>query len=122
MEGRFKMKLSSVLALVALSVFLPLALFSQAAMPRMTAVDPGEGKPGDTITVTGENLEKANVAEIYLTDGKNDLKLQVLEQAATTVKVKVPNNCKPGRWALMVLTTGKDPKLIEQPVKFTALE
>jgi hypothetical protein len=116
------MKLSSVLALVALCVFLPLALFSQAAMPRMTAVDPGEGKPGDTITVTGENLEKANVAEIYLTDGKNDLKLQVLEQAATTVKVKVPNKCKPGRWALMVLTTGKDPKLIEQPVKFTALE
>jgi hypothetical protein len=33
--------------------------------------------------------------------------------------MKVPTAAKPGRLALMVLTKGKEPKLIEQPVKVT---
>ena len=36
--------------------------------------DPGTGKAGDEITVAGENLEKAQVAKVYLTDGKNDIR------------------------------------------------
>jgi len=36
--------------------------------------------------------------------------------------VKIPATTKPGRLALMVLTTGKVPKLIEQPVKVTIEE
>jgi hypothetical protein len=113
------MKLSSVGVLLVTAVLLPFSVLSQSALPRMTSVEPTEGKAGTVIAVTGENLEKSNVAEIYFTDGKNDLKLQVLEQTATSVKVRVPAGCKPGRWALMILTAGKDPKLIEQPVKFT---
>jgi len=94
-------------------------LWAQAPMPRMISVEPTSGKVGDVLTVTGENLEKTHVAEVFLTDGKNDLKVPVTEQGATTLKFRIPPNVKPGRFALMILTAGKDPKYIEQPVKVT---
>jgi hypothetical protein len=101
-----------VLALLALS----LAGFAQSAMPRMSSVDPANGKAGDVIAVTGENLQKAIVAKVYLTDGKTDLVVEVVEQTETAIKFKIPAKAT-GRMALMVLTTGKDAQLIEQPVK-----
>ncbi|MCL6505971.1 MAG: IPT/TIG domain-containing protein, partial [Bryobacteraceae bacterium] len=92
---------------------------AQAAFPRMTAVEPTNGKAGDVLNVTGENLGKENVAQVFLTDGKNDFKVEITEQAETAIKFKIPANIKPGRFSLMVLTTGSQPKLIEQPVKVT---
>lgn len=89
--------------------------------PRMTTVEPGSAKAGEILTANGENLDKAQVAEVYLTDGKKDFKVQVTEQAATAIKFKVPK-AAPGRFSLMLLTTGKDPKLIEQPVRVTVEE
>jgi hypothetical protein len=96
-----------------------LAAFAQQPMPRMSTVDPGNGKAGDEITVAGENLEKAQVAKVYLTDGKNDVLVDLTEQTATSLKFKIPTKATSGRFALMLLTTGKEPKLIEQPVKLT---
>ena len=102
-----------------ISVSLFAAVLVAQSMPRMSSVEPGQGKVGDELTVTGENLEKKDVKEIYLTDGKNDVKLPVQEQTATSIKFKIPKEAKPGRFALMLLTAGADPKLIEQPVKVT---
>src|SRR5580700_7910032 len=96
-----------------------LAAFAQQPMPRMTGVEPMNGKAGDEITVAGENLEKAQVAKVYLTDGKNDVLLVMTAQDPTSIKFKIPANAPAGRFALMLLTTGKEPKLIEQPVKLT---
>lgn len=96
-----------------------LVAFAQQPMPRMVTVDPPNGKAGDEITVTGENLAKALVAKVYLTDQKNDVVVDVTEQTATTIKFKIPTKAAAGRFALMLLTTGKEPKLIEQPVKLT---
>jgi hypothetical protein len=110
------MKLS---LMVSLLLGASLAAWAQQAMPRMTSVDPMNGKQGDVIVVTGENLTKTAVAKLYLTDGKNDLTCEVLEQTDTTIKFKIPAKAQPGRLTLMVLTTGKDAKLIEQPVKVT---
>jgi len=87
-------------------------------LPRMTSVEPGNGKVGDVIAVTGENLNKEQVAKVYLTDGKNDFEAQITEQADTSIKIKIPAKAN-GRLALMILTSGKDAKLIEQPVKVT---
>ena len=87
--------------------------------PRMKSVDPGNGKVGDELTVSGENLDAKFVKEVYLTDGKNDIKVEVTQQTADTIKIKVPAKAKAGRYALMVLTAEKTPKLIEQPVKCT---
>ena len=114
---------SSVMARVLLAVFLgALLLLAQGAVPSMKSVDPMTAKVGEELTVSGENLDKANVAEVYLTDGKNDYKATITQQAAETIKLKVPANTKPGRLALMILTRGKDQKYIEQPVKVTIEE
>ena len=110
------MKLSFV---VPLLLFNAMAGMGQQAMPRMTTVEPGNGKAGDVLTVAGENLAKPLVVKLYLTDGKNDLEVEVTEQAATSMKFKIPASAKPGRFSLMILTGGKDPKYIEQPVKVT---
>lgn len=108
--------ISSVLIVLLASA---LSLNAQAGFPRMTSVEPPNGKAGDVLAVEGENLDKENVAQVFLTDGKNDVKVEITEQAATSVKFKVPASLKAGRFSLMVLTTGKQPKLIEQPVKVT---
>jgi nitrous oxidase accessory protein NosD len=107
------MKLSFVTTLLLAAGF---AAWGQQAMPRMVSVDPQNGKPGDVIAVTGENLQKDTVAKVYLTDGKNDVVCTITEQTGTTIKFTIPAKAA-GRLALMVLTAGKDAKLIEQPVK-----
>jgi len=112
-----QMKMSFVVALLMSASF---AAYSQA-MPRMTSVEPTSAKKGDVVAVTGENLDKDLVAKVYLTDGKNDTVVEVTEQSATSIKFKIPA-AKAGRLALMVLTTGKEPKYIEQPVKVTIEE
>ena len=48
--------------------------------------------------------------------------VEVTEQSATTIKFKIPAAKVAGRLALMILTTGKEPKYIEQPVKVTIEE
>ena len=108
------MKLSLIALLLLAACF---AAYGQQAMPRMVACEPQNGKPGDVIAITGENLQKDVVAKVYLTDGKNDLLVEVLDQSATGIKFKIPEKAAAGRLALMVLTAGKDSKLIEQPVK-----
>ena len=110
-----QMKLSFVVSLLVAASF---AAYAQQAMPRMVSVDPPNGKTGDVITVTGENLQKDLVSKVYLTDGKTDLIVEVTEQTDTSIKFKIPVKAA-GRLALMILTTGKDAKYIEQPVKLT---
>ena len=109
------MKLSFAVSLLVAASF---AAYAQQAMPRMVSVDPPNGKTGDVITVTGENLQKDLVSKVYLTDGKNDLIVEVTEQTDTSIKFKIPAKAA-GRLALMILTAGKDAKYIEQPVKLT---
>jgi predicted transglutaminase-like cysteine proteinase len=110
------MKLSFAVSLLVAASF---AAYAQQAMPRMVSVDPPNGKKGDVITVTGENLQKALVSKVYLTDEKIDTIVEVTEQTDTSIKFKIPVKVAPGRLALMILTTGKDAKYIEQPVKLT---
>ncbi|HEX3745927.1 MAG TPA: IPT/TIG domain-containing protein [Bryobacteraceae bacterium] len=85
----------------------------------MTTVEPDTGKKGDTLTVSGENLGKASVAKLYLTDGKNDVEVQIVDQTDTAIKFKIPAKTAAGRLALMVLTTTKPQQYVEQPVKVT---
>jgi hypothetical protein len=113
------MKLSFVAFLLAAA---SVASYAQPASPMITGVDPASGKPGDVITAAGQNLQKENVAKLYLTDGvsdKHDIQVDVLSQTATEIKFKIPAKTAFGRMALMILTTTKPPQLIEQPVKLT---
>jgi hypothetical protein len=89
-------------------------LFAQA---RITTVEPSNAKPGETVTANGEGIDKSIVDTIYLTDGNNDFKCDMVEQSAKSIKFKVPSDMKKGRWALMVhIKTGQ---LLQQPVRLT---
>ncbi len=111
------MSIQSSLFSTLVTIAFGVTLFAQAASPRVDTVEPDSGKAGAVLTISGENLEKTNVPELYLTDGKNDLKVEVVEQAAKSIKFKIPAAAKPGRYSIMLLTGGKDPKYLEQPVK-----
>lgn len=104
-------------SLLALLVIAPLFLAAQAS--RITTVDPATAKVGDTASANGEGIDKSKVEELYLTDGKLDIKVTISEQTDTLIKFKVPTAVKPGRWALMIKTKGAEARLLEQPVKIT---
>jgi hypothetical protein len=86
-------------------------------LPKCTGVDPDTAKTGDTVNVTCENASKKSVAELYLTDGKDDTKVAVMEQTGDKIKFTVPK-IKPGRYHLAFLTANKA-SIIEQPVVLT---
>jgi hypothetical protein len=115
------MKSSFILAALVLLIatVIPAPVAAQATFPKMNEVTPDTGKVGDILTVAGENLEASSVKALFLTDGKTDYKTEIIEQTATSIKFKIPADVKPGRFSLMILTAGNDPKLIEQPVKVT---
>jgi hypothetical protein len=94
------------------------AMLAQAPSPRLTTVTPTEGKADAEYVTAGENLDKKNVADLYLTDGKNDLKVQITEQTDKEIKFKPPASVKPGRYSLMLLTSDRA-RYLEQPVKVT---
>ena len=79
------MKLS---LMVSLLLGASLAAWAQQAMPRMITVEPMNGKQGDAVVVSGENLAKDAVAKLFLTDGKTDYLCEVVEQTATTIKFR----------------------------------
>jgi hypothetical protein len=85
---------------------------------RLAAVTPESGKASAEYATTGENLDKDAVKELYLTNGKDDIKLEIVAQKADSIQFKVPGNTKPARYTLMILTAdGK--QFMEQPVKLT---
>src|ERR1700681_1311887 len=107
-----------VSALLIACVCVGMLLAADTKTPRVTAVEPDTGKVGEVATAKGENLDKDVVADLYLTDGKNDVKVVMTERAADSIKFKVPQ-IKAGRYRLM---TGSKTSMIEQPVVFEVAE
>lgn len=115
------MKGSVILLILFLAVVLavPAPVLGADGVPKMTAVTPDSGKVGDVMKADGEFLDKAHVAEVYITDGTTDWKVVIVKQSANQIEFKIPATAKPGRFHLMVLTPGPDAKLIEEPVRLT---
>ena len=90
--------------------------------PVLRSVEPDSVKAGDAATVVGENLDKSRVAELYMTNGTVDVKVQMIEQTAAAIKFKVPAKVAPGRYNMMVLLVGEPPRLIEEPARVTVVE
>ena len=105
------------LLLIAALLLVTGALAAFQGMPRCTAVDPDTAKTGDTVNVTCENVSKSTVADLYLTDGKDDTKIAVKEQTADKITFQVPR-IKPGRYHIAYLTANKA-SIVEQPVVLT---
>jgi hypothetical protein len=103
--------------LIAVLLISAAALAAFQGLPKCTAVDPDTAKTGDTISVTCENADKSNVSDLYLTDGKDDTKVAIMERATDKIKFQVPR-IKPGRYHIAFLTTNKA-SMVEQPVVLT---
>ncbi len=92
------------------------SLFGSDDAPQMKSVSSKTVKPGDEITVEGVGLDNKKVDEVYLTDQKFDMRVKVLDQQETSIKLRVPPVAKPGRVQLLILTKGDHPTLLEQPL------
>jgi hypothetical protein len=106
----FFMALLPVSAVFMLAAALP----AFQGLPRCTSVDPDTAKTGDTVNVNCENVSKSTVADLYLTDGKDDTKIAVMEHNEDKIKFQVPK-LKPGRYHIAFLTANKA-SMVEQPV------
>lgn len=93
------------------------ASIAWAAFPRLVSVEPAAAKPGDEVTVSGQSLEAANVAKLFLTAGGNDVEVEIAEQTAESIRFTIPADTAMGVYNLMVQTGGAAPQLIEQPVR-----
>ena len=69
------------------------------------------------MSITCENADKVNVADLYLTDGKTDTRAAIMEKTSDKIKFQVPK-IKPGRYHLAFLTANKA-SIIEMPVVLT---
>jgi hypothetical protein len=107
-----------VLALLLTCICAIGTLVGDTKSPRLTTVEPDNGKVGDVATAKGENLDKDLVADLFLTDGKNDVKVVITERTNDAIKFRVPQ-IKAGRYRLM---TASKTSMIEQPVVFEVSE
>lgn len=90
---------------------------SPAPTPVMRAVSPETVKAGEIAVVSGDYLDKSRVAELFLTDGKADVKVEIVDQQKTELKFRVPAKTQSGRYNLLVLMVASEPTLIEEPAR-----
>jgi len=81
----------------------------------VASVDPASGKPNDTVTVSGEMLERSHVSAVFLSDDKDDHKAVVVSQAADKITIKIPE-VKPGDYNVSIQSGNA---IFIQPVRFT---
>jgi hypothetical protein len=108
-----------VLAAIILLTSLPVWCGDEieaAGVPVMREVVPSTATPGTVVLVNGEHLDRLHVAEVYITRGSLDTKVNVTAQSNTVLKFKVPDGTEPGRYGITVLTATKVPMLLDQPV------
>lgn len=85
----------------------------------MDKVTPAEVRAGDMVTVEGETLDAAHVKEVYLTDRKDQVEVEVISQGAKFLRFKMPS-VEPGRWHIAIKLVRED-MFLEEPVFVTAL-
>jgi hypothetical protein len=116
------MKLFAYAALlVLLLVITPQAVSAQSApppLPVIKTVSPVTASVGTVVTGNGESLN-SRLVDVYLTDGKKDYRLTIVEKTENAVKFKIPSTVPAGRFRLMISTPDVPPVLVEQPAVLT---
>jgi len=85
----------------------------------MDKVTPAEVRTGDIVTVEGETLDAAHLKEIYLTDRKEQVEIEIISQGAKFLRFKMPK-VDPGRWHIAIRLV-RDDMFLEEPVFVTVL-
>ena len=90
--------------------------------PMMRVLQPATAKAGDSVLVSGENLGRQFISEVYVSDGTQDRKVRITEQTDLSIKFIVPVECKPGKYRIIALLNALDPVLLEEPVILVVIE
>jgi hypothetical protein len=118
--------LRSLIALLLLVLFASVVVSAVdqgwVPTPLMRTVDPASAKAGAVVLVTGDHLDQSRVAQVFLQKGEENTQVEIVSQAAKSLKFKVPASVAPGRYRLVVLTAGPDPSLLEEPVSMMVVE
>ena len=80
---------------IIVTLFALVAVTAWAQSPRVLSVEPDTGKQGDELVVSGQNLDKGHVADLFLTAGGKDAKVKMVEQSAESIRFSVPK-VRPG--------------------------
>lgn len=70
------------------------------------------------MTARGLGLSRDQVADVFLSDRRLDLKAEILDQTESTLRFAIPAEVRPGRQRILLLTSGRERLLLEQPVSF----
>jgi hypothetical protein len=97
-----------------LSSMMLLPAFAGQGAIHVTEVMPPEVAVGDIVRAYGENLNVERVVEVFLTNGKADFKVEVLDQTAMMIRFRVPADAPSGKLRVVVLSN--EGFLLEQPV------
>jgi hypothetical protein len=112
MRVRFRVR-AAVLALVTIG--LATAVWGQGS-PRVTGVSPNAAKVGASVTVQGENLGKANVAAVFVSNSSDDFPAKVVEQGDSKIVIQIPKEAKPGDYNVSIQVKGD---ILIQPIRLT---
>jgi hypothetical protein len=111
---------NTLVVAAAVAILTPLPLWcaddTGQGVPTMREVVPTTAVAGSVVLVSGEYLDRTHVAEVYLTRGNVDTKVQITAQSQKELKFRVPADAEPGRYSIAVLMAGKVPMLLDQPV------
>ena len=102
-----------MVAVLCAAVLLAHGIFAQAK-PKVTSVEPASGKVNDTVTLTGESLDKDVVAAVFLSDDATDYKATLVEQEVAKIVLKVPD-VKPGTYNVAIQVGDR---ILILPVRF----
>jgi hypothetical protein len=105
-----------------LSVFLLAAFVGLAAIPRVISVDPPFGKNGEELVVNGENLDRATVTKLFLSDTAEDYEVDIREQTSQSIRFVIPADLALGRYNVTVQTGGDAPAILVQPVSCSVVD
>ena len=86
--------------------------------PRVTSVDPAAAKSGGNVTIHGENLGKANVAGVFVSNSSDDFPGTVVEQSDTKIVMKIPK-VKAGDYNVSIQVKAD---ILIQPIRLTVQE
>ena len=103
-------------------LFVSTVLTLSAAVPRLSTVEPDAFSPGAEAVAKGTNLDKANVAKLYLTAGGKDIELEIKEQTAESITFTIPADTAHKRYRMMFLTTGDGAAYMEQPISVEVMD
>jgi hypothetical protein len=89
--------------------------------PLIQAVSPAEAIAGDTVTLSGFQLDSKHIAELYLMGGEDYYKVSILTQSDRAISFRIPEDTAPGVLGFAIKLAGGT-ELIDQPVFLRIIE